>query len=349
MSCSKCANHKSRYTCDVCYKTICNECSALTSTEERCMNLSKRKLKFLCPDCEENLVDYIKPNEVNKNLRAENQALRKQILELTNTDISLQPLNEKSNLMDEIQTIITSTIKDQISMEVSQIRQEIVDLKESNKDMIRLLTAAPLHTTKETITFSDKLKRPSTTQINKISTKHSPLVTVQHATNTINQSKHVVQEQVEDGFQEVRSRPRKKKSQIGTSEIPQEDKMENEFEGRTNDTNKNKKIWLFISRTKSHVTDEIVKSYISRKTQTEKADISVKLLKTYYQTVNNNCFLVGVDPGLKTVVYDSKFWPKGVAFARFDLNEDNSFLTIHITHKIEDLIYLVNKMIFYLR
>lgn len=35
---------------------------------------------------------------------------------------------------------------------------------------------------------------------------------------------------------------------------------------------------------------------------------------------------MGLEPSLKTVVYDSNFWPKGVAFARFDFKRGQQFL-----------------------
>ncbi|KAJ8952054.1 hypothetical protein NQ318_010964 [Aromia moschata] len=56
MNCTKC-NKKSKevFNCDSCKRSFCTNCSELTSEEIRCLTLRKRKLLFLCPDCETGL------------------------------------------------------------------------------------------------------------------------------------------------------------------------------------------------------------------------------------------------------------------------------------------------------
>lgn len=58
--CSKCEVKKSTengqmFCCDTCNKYLCDACSDLTSSEIRCMQLKKRKLLFLCEECENGL------------------------------------------------------------------------------------------------------------------------------------------------------------------------------------------------------------------------------------------------------------------------------------------------------
>lgn len=62
------------------------------------------------------------------------------------------------------------------------------------------------------------------------------------------------------------------------------------------------------------------------KTKADPIDISVKLLKTFYQKEDNNCFLIGVDPTFQEMVYQQNFWPQGVAFQRFNFKKGQHFL-----------------------
>lgn len=113
---------------------------------------------------------------------------------------------------------------------------------------------------------------------------------------------------------------RKKTGQIGSAEI----NAEEEFEGSV--PKKNKKIWLFISKAKSKVTQEVVKKYIARKSATDVNNIYVKSLDLYKKVEDNNSFMVGLDPELHDLVYDSKFWPSGIMYDRFDFKKGRRFL-----------------------
>lgn len=109
--------------------------------------------------------------------------------------------------------------------------------------------------------------------------------------------------------------------QLGTNET-----TENEFEGRPTTSIKEKKLWLFISRVKDAVSLENVMAYIKKKTNLEEEKISVKRLNTWYKVENNKCFLIGVDPSVKDSVYSASFWPKGVAYERFNFVKGQRFL-----------------------
>lgn len=95
------------------------------------------------------------------------------------------------------------------------------------------------------------------------------------------------------------------------------------FQGKEQ-TNKNKQIWLFLSRVKDITTENDIKCFISEKTNSK--DISVKLLKTAKTIPDNQCFMVGVHPSLLQMVYDENFWPQEVAYARFNFRIGQRFL-----------------------
>lgn len=55
---------------------------------------------------------------------------------------------------------------------------------------------------------------------------------------------------------------------------------------------KNKKIWLYISHAKEHVTEKIVTDYLAQKTGRPLTEFMVKLLPTQKQKKDNHCFMV---------------------------------------------------------
>lgn len=109
--------------------------------------------------------------------------------------------------------------------------------------------------------------------------------------------------------------------QFGTNE-----ETENEFEGQPAVNTKDKKIWLFISKVRDTVSAENVTTYIKKKTNLEEEKISVKKLDTWHKVEDNKCFLIGIDPAYKESVYSASFWPKGVAYERFNFFKGQRFL-----------------------
>lgn len=118
------------------------------------------------------------------------------------------------------------------------------------------------------------------------------------------------------GSSQGRSGPRRRQKDlcIGTADIQD---AENDFIGKEI----NKKVWLFISRVKDHVTGEKIKTYIMDKANLEDdRDVVVERIKTKYDDIRKDCqcFKVGIRFDLKEQVYTQNFWPKKVAFRRFD-------------------------------
>ncbi|KAG5896133.1 hypothetical protein JTB14_011878 [Gonioctena quinquepunctata] len=50
--CSNCEKTENVISCDGCQKILCDKCSELSPSEIKCMPLKKRKLLFLCNECE---------------------------------------------------------------------------------------------------------------------------------------------------------------------------------------------------------------------------------------------------------------------------------------------------------
>lgn len=59
MNCYKCGENvdgTGGFPCDSCKRWMCNNCSDLSASEVRCLQLKKRVLKFCCSDCESGLL-----------------------------------------------------------------------------------------------------------------------------------------------------------------------------------------------------------------------------------------------------------------------------------------------------
>lgn len=101
---------------------------------------------------------------------------------------------------------------------------------------------------------------------------------------------------------------------------------ENEFLS-TKAGSSGKKIWLFLSKVKLTITEDIIRNYIVENAQTAAEDVEVKLCKVKQSNARHNCFMIGVKPDFKDAVYQEGFWPYGVVFDRFNFGMGRNFLS----------------------
>lgn len=130
------------------------------------------------------------------------------------------------------------------------------------------------------------------------------------------QSKQKSLENLNSPAWQVNKRPTKRRKQINIGTADTVETKDN-FTGKDED----KKVWLFISRVKDHVTEENIKSYIKNKAKIDKEEeVVVRHITTKYDTIRKDCkcFQVGVKFEKKDMVYEQNFWPNKVAFRRFD-------------------------------
>lgn len=114
-------------------------------------------------------------------------------------------------------------------------------------------------------------------------------------------------------FQEARAK--RKRFRVGNGE------GDEEFHGKNE---KERKIWLFITKVPDDVNEGNIKKYIESRTNTN--DVHVKKLVTHNTNPDNQSFMVGVQPHLQTTIYDAKFWPRKIAFDRFNFRRGRRFL-----------------------
>lgn len=135
MGCSECGvelSHddlKCKIVCDRCGAKLCQACSGLGSTEIRCMPLRERKLKFFCGA------------RACMDVGDQHAALVERILN------SLKPLFDAT----------FTRLKETTESSISSLSQQVADLTESNKDLIKLLNPTPA--TGKTVQ-SDSLPHP---------------------------------------------------------------------------------------------------------------------------------------------------------------------------------------------
>lgn len=82
-----------------------------------------------------------------------------------------------------------------------------------------------------------------------------------------------------------------------------------------------KRIWIFLSRVKLHVTAEKIHKYLSSKPNMKESTFLVEELKL--KRTRTKAFKIGVEYALKEEVYQPKFWPKGVGFSRYTFPKNN--------------------------
>lgn len=97
---------------------------------------------------------------------------------------------------------------------------------------------------------------------------------------------------------------------------------------------KDKKIWLFLSKVKNTVTEEVVKKYVVKNSQSAAAMVEVKLCPSKKPNNTQKSFMLGVTPDLKEVVYGEDFWPAGVQYERFNFSLGRNFLDHRRNHSL---------------
>jgi len=221
----------------------------------------------------------------------------------------------------------------QLKEELNMIRQDIKNLKQSNIDLVRLLTQNNENINKTNKQIISTEKEENHIGENKICSKvNTPTYKeVMQQENTqlrrenIQDSDFKSQQLNSGEFKQVMNKKQKKNNSkifYGKAEL-ENIEQENGFSAKKP---AKKKIWLHISRIKSSVTEEAVQQYVAKKGKTETENVHVKQLIPKNSREDNKMFMVGVDLQLKEQVYSEDFWPEGVRFTRFNFIIGRHFL-----------------------
>lgn len=110
------------HTCDYCSRVVCKNCSQISSTEIRCLELSTRILLFYCPDCINNIKVEQAKQQQSLNIQSEHENT---IASLTKELTDIREAND--DLLDKI---------DKSREQINKCLNDIDELNELNNNMI---------------------------------------------------------------------------------------------------------------------------------------------------------------------------------------------------------------------
>ena len=361
--CFKCktvipADTRKPITCDLCKVHLCKGCSQLSSSEVKVMELAQRRMIYSCPECVLKPNENVIGNEIKKFMEMWNVKIKKWDEEY------IQKTEYLLNIIEQKDINIKKFVKEQLQDLKKDVESHISNLYEDSSknkmDKNKNINTTNKQTT-HSIATTSKIMKPKantrktsqssiTTKIDKPNTPKSyheieraqrelangiiNLGQVDYYNNTNTNNARVRNEHhQEDKFIQVNSKKKwRRRGNIGTGDDNQNDDAK--FEGSA--VWKNRKLWVIIKKVKDSADAQKIKEYLNNKLDVEdEEDISVKCLNTYYKIKDNNCYLIGFDNKFKNSIYDSKLWPKGVIFERFDFQKGERFLDKQKYHKNE--------------
>lgn len=347
-NCSKCMevlpqDAKNRCCCDGCNNLLCKKCSQLSATEIKVTELSQRRMIFFCSECKANYQEFL---QMKTYLKTE---MDKQV-SLIRSEFSLffEELGNKLSVIERQNELQVNRIYKNINENYSQHQNAIkalstsINKHEINKKSPENLLCAPETYSNAVRNKSNGLNKEKNIPNHKNNSQKvflpqeknynhfqalsktqekvmDEIINLEDACDPISNPTSPRLPSRNDGF--LPFRRNRKSGKVGTADIVSS--VNDTFEGSANSQ---KKLWIFIKKVKDNATSEKIKDYLSLTLKTDAENISVKKVDTYYQTKDNNCFLIGVNSVYKNVIYNDSFWPKGVMYQRFDFIRGEKFL-----------------------
>ncbi|CAH1109274.1 unnamed protein product [Psylliodes chrysocephalus] len=342
------------WNCDRCNEKICQTCSQLTASEIRCMELKKnRKLNFLCCNCEkknsdkpdinlQSLLNAFKDDiikEVTNNIIKEyEKTMEQQVQKIEELTKEIKNIKLTTNHNSQIQESVIGNMNNKNKVENTTENRQInsyasVSGRESNQQN-EYKQIPNISVTKTNASNSLKSKQRTQGHLqnkylqspNSIGNSNGNITPSRNTTNNLmadqaEQMTNIININNDEGdnFKLVTKRNRKRKMGSGMGE--------GAFQGKNESL---RKIWLFLTRVPETVKESDIKAFIHKKTkevhQTSIEDIEVTKLHTITTKNNNQSFMIGVNPCLQEDVYQSNFWPRKIAYERFDFRRGQRFL-----------------------
>lgn len=309
------------------------------------MELKKnRKLIFLCHHCENNMKEA-----TERNIQDLLTSFKKEILKEVQTTVS----KEYKRIEEQQNQKLTELMEEIIKMKLIINNQNVLPIKKQMTNIPKGNGSTNVAVNSEQYTTYASVSNTQNYQDMKKHNLNVPLAKLNHLPNNnlnkrnpstaspnifFNNSKDSQQSSIvndqaemmnniininkdEGEFQQIKRRQRKRNLGSGDGD--------NTFQGRNNST---KKIWMFITRVPDNVKASDVQSFIHSKAnithvaKVQMNDIEVTKLSTITTKADNQSFMIGVNPILQEEVYKSSFWPRNIAFERFDFRRGQRFL-----------------------
>lgn len=118
-----------------------------------------------------------------------------------------------------------------------------------------------------------------------------------------------------------RKRVPKKRANFGTAALSQQEK-----DSGFSACDSKKKIWIYVSKARDHVTDKIILEYLKKQTAKPDLDYHVQEVSVKFPQKDNKHFMIGVGPSLNDTVYNPDFWSERIAWSRFNFFLGRNFL-----------------------
>lgn len=314
-------NFKNFAVCDSCSENFCKLCSTLSVKEFNCAALTSRKLKFYCQKCDtSNLSQDLFPSQARENITNNK----------TNEFITKEEFVEE---VSKLKDIILST------------KEEITNLKDSNIDLVRLLTSEEYlktanlrssHVINEfksnsnQNTAKDLGKTKSVKNISQTTTNNISVSQKKYDTNTCNNSKIPISKEKEivkgngytiEGVTEKETFKKNSSSPVNLKTNCIWGSRETDF---LQITKKSHKFWIFTSGYSKLTTPQQIIDYLK---QFHDVNISCEKIQTRNEEIAS--FKVGIPNELKDQFLLRNLWPLGAYvnkyFAPRGQKETNNF------------------------
>lgn len=336
--CLKCGSVESQAcplaSCDNCLSKLCQECAELTTTELRGVLLKKRSIIYYCPDCRTDMVGRRVPDISGALPDLIASACEAYFLKLS---------ARLDGFRDDVVGMYSGIKKDVElikSMAGGAMGCGAVDAAEiapgptgtdrnpkAAADSKRLLKNRPR---KDGITIDDTKRAIQSINKQLLVDKQSEIMgEVLRLTEPIEpvnpahgaSVKSVVMTGSSDpldgvhesGFSVVSRRKRGRRPTVmGSRKLEPSD--DNSFTGA------DRRIWLYVGKTSTHTTEEVVHDYLRRSAGGEDFTVSKLSYKGTYPS-----FKVSAPFNLKEKLQDPNFWPSGVLVRRFLFKRSENF------------------------
>lgn len=301
--CNNCNKSALKFACcDKCKKLLCKNCAELQETEWRCVILAKRKMKYFCDDCDDNL-DMNESNITEQSIKEDQELvedgncickhLQKENKLLHNT------INDKNVIINDKEKIIVV------------LEEKISDLKVKQNAGVRKPELSDITTEKEDATKDNRSKKSLNNECSPDDLTMKPVGNYAEALqkNKQNSSRDASGELTVDE-NESDAKTYKKKPKKTTNKVSQ--KIYGQ--GQLNDLLVAAPVrnWIWLGGLSESITFENVQEYIKLKFPGR--DVSCYDLKSKYR---KKCFKVGSSEMQLEDLLDPEVWPAKVILRPF--------------------------------
>lgn len=292
---------------NVCSKSVHQACTQFKSTELKLIEKNS-SIKWFCNSCidKEAKLEEIVLSKFNTLYNAFNNCMKE-------IDVMKSQLTAQNMLIENLTSEIKSyknkqeTPADSVQATTSNAEQTNKNIEKSVTDYKSRLRKHSASQNVQNIDRSKQVKLSSTSDTQMAPDVPNAKVNTAKTENTSNIN--LKPKSDESDFQVVK--PRRKRNKLFGTAANDDDNAS--FTGIA------KKLWLFISRVNMNVTAKDISKYLVSKTKKSEDEFTVSEIPDTNKSTTKR-FKISASFDLKDDLYSPSFWPKGVAYGRFNFN-----------------------------